>query len=96
MGTALEPVDHLQNLPGLGLTAQLDGAEFALGNERLAEQRGAVDDEARNAARALQAQGHTLVWLMRGAQTLALLALSDTPRPEAAEVLKTLARAACR
>ncbi|WP_231993171.1 cation-translocating P-type ATPase [Mitsuaria sp. 7] len=90
VSSALEPVDHLQNLPGLGLTAQLDGAEFALGNERLAEQRGAVDDDARNAARALQAQGHTLVWLMRGAQTLALLALSDTPRPEAAEVLKTL------
>ncbi|WP_431288311.1 heavy metal translocating P-type ATPase [Roseateles chitinivorans] len=90
IGSVLEPVDHLQNLPGLGLTAQLDGADFALGNERLAEQRGAVDDAARNAARALQAQGHTLVWLMRGAQTLALLALSDTPRPEAAEVLKTL------
>jgi Zn2+/Cd2+-exporting ATPase len=90
VGSMLAPVDHLQNLPGLGLTAQLDGADFALGNERLAEQRGAVDDEARSAARALQAQGHTLVWLMRGAQTLALLALSDTPRPEAAGVLKTL------
>nr|WP_297524484.1 cation-translocating P-type ATPase [uncultured Roseateles sp.] len=90
LGTMLEPVDHLQNLPGLGLTAQLDGADFALGNERLAEQRGAVDDEARKAARALQSQGHTLVWLMRGAQTLALLALSDTPSPEAAELLKAL------
>ncbi|OWQ88560.1 hypothetical protein CDN99_17075 [Roseateles aquatilis] len=90
LGSALEPVEHLQNLPGLGLTAQLDGIDHALGNERLAEQRGAVDDEARQAARALQAQGHTLVWLMRGSQTLALLALSDTPRPEAVEVLKAL------
>ena len=90
LGTALEPVEHLRNLPGLGLTAQLEGQDFALGNERLAEQRGAVDDEARSAARSLQAQGHTLVWLMRGPQTLALLALSDTPRPEAAEVLRTL------
>ncbi len=90
VGSTLEPVEDLLNLPGLGLTARLDGEEFALGNERLAEQRGAVDDAARAAARALQAQGHTLVWLMRGARTLALLALSDTPRPEAAEVLRTL------
>ncbi|PIM54020.1 heavy metal translocating P-type ATPase [Roseateles chitinivorans] len=90
LGTALAPVEHLRNLPGLGLTAQLEGQGFALGNERLAEQRGAVDDEARSAARSLQAQGHTLVWLMRGTQTLALLALSDTPRPEAAEVLRAL------
>ncbi|WP_423596276.1 heavy metal translocating P-type ATPase [Roseateles sp. MS654] len=90
LGTALEAVDHLQNLPGLGVTAEVDGIGFALGNERLAEQRGAVDDEARSAARTLQSQGHTLVWLMRGGQTLALLALSDTPRPEAAEVLRTL------
>ncbi|WP_416760165.1 heavy metal translocating P-type ATPase [Roseateles sp. So40a] len=90
VGSALEPVEDLLNLPGLGLTARLDGEDFALGNERLAEQRGAVDDAARAAARALQAQGHTLVWLMRGSRTLALLALSDTPRPEAAEVLRTL------
>jgi len=90
IGTALEPVEHLRNLPGLGLTAELDGQDFALGNERLAEQRGAADDAARAAARALQAQGHTLVWLTRGRRTLALLALSDTPRPEAAEVLATL------
>ncbi len=90
IGTALEPVEHLQNLPGLGLTAELDGQDFALGNERLAEQRGAADDAARAAARALQTQGHTLVWLMQGRRTLALLALSDTPRPEAAEVLATL------
>ena len=90
LGTALEAVDHLQNLPGLGVTAEVDGIGFALGNERLAELRGAVDDEARSAARTLQSQGHTLVWLMRGGQTLALLALSDTPRPEAAEVLRTL------
>ena len=90
VGSVLEPVDQLQNLPGLGLTARLDGEDYALGNERLAEQRGAVDDAAREAARALQAQGHTLVWLMRGARTLALLALSDTPRPEAAEVLRAL------
>jgi len=90
IGTALEPVEHLRNLPGLGLTAELDGQDFALGNERLAEQRGAADDAARAAARALQAQGHTLVWLTRGRRTLALLALSDTPRPEAAGVLATL------
>ena len=90
VGSMLEPVEQLQNLPGLGLTARLDGEGHALGNERLAEQHGAVDDAAREAARALQTQGHTLVWLMRGGRTLALLALSDTPRPEAAEVLRAL------
>ncbi|UXH78311.1 heavy metal translocating P-type ATPase [Roseateles amylovorans] len=90
LGTVLEPVQQLKNLPGLGMTALVDGQDHAIGNERLAESRGAVDDEARAAARSLQAQGHTLVWLMRGPQTVALLALSDTPRPEAAEVLARL------
>ncbi len=90
LGTVLAPVQQLQNLPGLGLTAQIDGQAHALGNERLAEQLGAVDEAARTAARQWQAQGHTLVWLMRDRQTLALLALADTPRPEAAEVLARL------
>ncbi|SEL27368.1 Cd2+/Zn2+-exporting ATPase [Roseateles sp. YR242] len=89
-GRALAAVAHLQNHPGLGVIGQLDQHRYALGNERLAEQQGAMNEPARAAAAALQAQGHTLVWLMRDHTVLALLALADTPRPAAAATLAAL------
>lgn len=86
----LAPVDHLQNQPGLGITGQMEGQAYALGNERLARQHATVDEAAQRAAEALQAQGHTLAWLLREGRVIALLALADTPRPAAAPTLARL------
>jgi len=90
LGRPLLPVDHLQNQPGLGITGEVAGQPYALGNERLAEQLGAGMDAARASAAELQVQGHTLVWLLQGRTVLALLALADTPRPAAASTLTAL------
>ncbi len=86
----LAPVDHLQNQPGLGITGEMEGQAYALGNERLARQHATVEEPAQRAAEALQAQGHTLAWLLRGGRVIALLALADTPRPAAAPTLARL------
>jgi Cd2+/Zn2+-exporting ATPase len=68
----------------------MEGRAYALGNERLARQHATVDEPAQRAAEALQAQGHTLAWLLRGSRVIALLALADTPRPAAAPTLARL------
>lgn len=90
LGRALAPVTHLQNQPGLGVTAEMEGRRFALGNERLARQQGAVSGPAQAAADTLQRDGHTLAWLLRDGDVIALLALADTPRPAAAPTLARL------
>jgi Zn2+/Cd2+-exporting ATPase len=89
-GLPLAPVAELQNQPGLGITGEMEGHRYALGNERLARQQGTVTPATEAAAAALQAQGHTLAWLLRDGAVLALLALADTPRPAAAATLAAL------
>ncbi len=90
LGRPLAPVAHLQNQPGLGITGEIQGQAYALGNERLARQHAELTQQAQDTAAQLQRQGHTLAWLLRGDQVIALLALADTPRPAAAPTLARL------
>jgi Cu+-exporting ATPase len=76
-------------LPGRGLTGQVDGRSLQLGSARLLEERGLDGAALMSRAAALEAEGHTLSWLIEdggdgtGGNVLGLFAFSDRLKPTA-------------
>jgi Cu+-exporting ATPase len=82
-----------QALVGLGISGTLDGRELALGNRRLLEQHGLSQGTLAEQARAWQAEGRTLSWLLElkpQAQVLGLLAFGDTLKSGAKAAVEAL------
>ena len=92
-GLNVADVSASQALPGRGIAGTLDGRPLALGNRRLLEDSG-LDAGALNAsAKAWEAEGRTLSWLIeQGAQprVLGLFAFGDTLKPGALEAVAQL------
>lgn len=79
-GLALPAVTAARVIPGVGAEAICEGGALRL----------AAPTEASPDVTALHAAGKTVVELTRDGQTLGLISLSDTPRPEAALALAEL------
>jgi Cd2+/Zn2+-exporting ATPase/Cu+-exporting ATPase len=77
----VEPKDF-EAIPGLGVRAWIDGATLAVGNRRIAPPAAALP-----AADALEAQGKSLVFVVRDGSLAGLLAAADTLRPEVPEAI---------
>ncbi|SBW78569.1 Copper-exporting P-type ATPase A [Pseudomonas veronii 1YdBTEX2] len=92
-GLSVADVSASQSLTGRGIAGTLDGRPLALGNRRLLEDNG-LDAGALNAsAKAWEAEGRTLSWLIeQGAQprVLGLFAFGDTLKPGALEAVAQL------
>ena len=86
-GLPLLAVTHARGLPGIGAEAHLGGALVQAVSLRHASSLPA--DLQDHAARA-EAAGQSLVVVQRDGQPLGLIALADTPRPEAAPALSAL------
>jgi Cd2+/Zn2+-exporting ATPase/Cu+-exporting ATPase len=71
-----EPQDF-EAIPGQGLRARVNGQPVVVGNQRLIAAAAALPE-----ARALEAQGKTLLFVERQGELLGLLAATDTLRPE--------------
>ncbi|RYF35212.1 MAG: copper-translocating P-type ATPase [Comamonadaceae bacterium] len=90
---AIGAADALQSLPGRGLRGRVDGVEWAIASLRWCAELRVVPD-AGEVAR-LQAQGASVSALLRfdaqGAPTVqALLAFTDSPKPNAAAAIAAL------
>jgi Cu+-exporting ATPase len=76
--------------PGFGATAKVDGVEIAVGARRLMDKLGldvaALADHAERGAQ----EGRTPVFLARGGAPIAVLAVADAPKPEAAAAVAAL------
>lgn len=94
MGLDVPAATDTEALPGRGVRARIDGAEVVVGNVRLLEELGAMDDEVRRALDRKEAEGRTAAIVARGTgetvEPIGVIALADTPRPEAAEALRGL------
>jgi Cu+-exporting ATPase len=91
------PVERFQALTGFGVAAWLDGEPVLVGRDRLLADRGVPIDEAlRREADARRSAGETVVFVARGGRCLGLVALADTPRPDAAATIATLRREGVR
>jgi P-type E1-E2 ATPase len=90
-------VEGFRAHPGLGVTAQVEGEELALGNRALMAQVGvSVSEEVERRAEQLESAGDTVVFLGRSGRIGALLAIADLVRPEAAEAVAELRALGCR
>ncbi|SFQ09766.1 cation-translocating P-type ATPase [Pseudomonas sp. NFPP28] len=92
-GLAVADVTASQSLTGRGIAGTLDGQSLALGNRRLLEENGLNAGGLADSAKAWEAEGRTLSWLIeQGAQprVLGLFAFGDTLKPGALQAVRQL------
>ena len=92
-GLSLPATSDSQALAGRGIAAILDGRRLALGNRRLLDESGLAPGALEADARAWEAEGRTLSWLIEQAprpRLLGLFAFGDTLKPGAAEAIAHL------
>jgi Cu+-exporting ATPase len=82
-GLALQPVEHFEAIPGMGVRARVNGWQVEVGNQRLTSTGNPTADLALlNQLAALEAQGKTLLWISLNSQLAGVLAATDTLRSE--------------
>ncbi len=80
-------------LPGFGVTAQVQQREVVIGSRGLLAEQGVVwSDAACQHFQALEEHGQTVVPVVVDGSLAGLIALSDTPRPEARAAIAELKR----
>jgi len=92
-GLKVADVTASQSLTGRGIAGTLEGLQLALGNRRLLEESSLNAGELAESAKAWEAEGRTLSWLIeQGAQprVLGLFAFGDTLKPGALEAVEQL------
>ena len=86
-------IDDFEMLPGRGVRTVVDGHTYLAGNQRLMDESGiAWSDEATARATAFVTSDKVPLWLARDGRLMGCLAVEDTLRPEAAEIVSRLHR----
>ncbi len=81
----------VEDHPGKGVKAQVNGSAWLVGNRRLLEENGvAITGAWRDHERTWQEQARTLVWLSDGAQVRAAVAIADRLKPSAQGAISDL------
>lgn len=84
--------DSFQLLPGRGVSILVDGHSFFSGNEALVRDNGlTVPGRLLKSADNIKSEGSTIIYVMDQENVFGLIALSDTIRPDAAQVVKGIA-----
>jgi Zn2+/Cd2+-exporting ATPase len=92
-GIATSDCSDFRARPGFGAMATIDGAQVLVGNSRLIEESGMDVAHLTPLLDAHSASGRTLVVVARASRVAGVIALADTPRPEARDVVELLAQA---
>ena len=80
-------VEDFRVFPGYGVTAQVGGRQVVIGNQTLLNERGiAWPSEAAS----MEGEGYTVVPVAVGGDVAGLIAMADTPRPEARAAIAAL------
>lgn len=80
-------------VPGKGVVAVVEGEEVLAGKPAFIEEKGiALTEEVKNSIARLGTAGKTVVLLAREGKVIGLVALQDTPRKGAAQVIKRLSQ----
>ncbi len=90
LGIALSPAADVQVLPGRGVTGRFSGEEFWLGSHRYLMERGQETAEISKQAEALERDGRTVVVIGNASHVCGLIALADTVRPTARNMIESL------
>ncbi|WP_313700544.1 heavy metal translocating P-type ATPase [Achromobacter sp.] len=89
-GSALLEVDAFTALPGRGVSGQVDGQTYHLGNRRLMRELGVSSDALDARVDELESQGKSVIALSDGSRVLALAAVADTVKPTSAQAIADL------
>jgi Cu2+-exporting ATPase len=82
---------YFNSLTGLGIEAEFEGESFLAGNEKLLRQQGIeLPDSLLEAARKLQEDAKTAIFFASRKQALAVFAVSDPIKPDAAEGIERM------
>ena len=81
----------VQNVPGMGITARVNGTTLALGNAALLEREQIDLGALRFAGDALAARGRSLTYVAVGGQALGVIGVTDAIRPTSAAAIRDLA-----
>ncbi|WP_225028045.1 heavy metal translocating P-type ATPase [Xinfangfangia pollutisoli] len=84
------PAREARAIPGKGVQALVEGAQAWVASPRHAAEAGGLAPAQQDVARALEAEGKTVVAVFREGQPLGLIALRDEPRADAAEAMRQL------
>jgi len=96
-GESLPAPEHFEAAPGRGVTARIDGHDVLVGTAAFLAAAGVPADGPGDAAEAtLAAAGKTAVRVAVDGRSAGVLAVADTPRPEAAAVVAALQQAGVR
>ena len=87
---AAVPAADVQVLRGKGLTGLFNGESFWLGSHRYVIERGQDTVETAQQAEALEADGNTVIVVGNPQHVCGLLAVADSIRPEARQIVKQL------
>ncbi len=88
--TLAEP-EHFEAVPGLGVTAQINGSAILVGNRRMV-----TENLAGQEANQLETQGKTLLFVSRNGRIVGVLAAADTMRPEVPAAIAAVRRMGIR
>ena len=80
---SLLSVEKFKAVPGHGITGVIDGKEFAFGNRRLLKDFQVSLGENEKEVAKLETEGKTVMFLSRGQELLALVAVADTVKESA-------------
>lgn len=87
---SLVPVQGFKSVTGRGVIAAVDGKEYMVGNERMANERGVASIELERELRRLQSEAKTTVILAQGTTPIGVFGIADTLRQESVEAITQL------
>ncbi len=83
--------DDFRLLAGRGVVAAIEGRSFWAGNEALVREQGlTVPESLYENTEHFKSQGGTIIYIMDQEKMLGMVALADTIRPDAAQVIKAI------
>ncbi|QEM04916.1 heavy metal translocating P-type ATPase [Mucilaginibacter rubeus] len=84
---------NFRAVPGKGVTATVEGNEVMIGNPSFVKNKGIIfSDSVNSRIDALGVEGKTVIVLSQENEVIGLIALQDTPRKDAAQVVKKLSQ----
>ncbi|MBB1595857.1 copper-translocating P-type ATPase [Achromobacter sp. UMC46] len=89
-GHTLLEVEAFTALPGRGVSAQIDGVTYQLGNRRLMRELGVSSPKLEARLDELERQGKSAIALTDGHRVMALAAVADTVKPTSAAAIADL------
>lgn len=86
----LSAISAFKNVAGKGITAELDGKKYIVGNKALMSEMNIVLANAESAYKTLSEKGKTTILVSDGKKVMGLVALSDAIKPESFEAVTRL------